>query len=75
MALPDLSDNPEDESRHTDVPAIKDCPMCVGAMEVVYSRYGQQVLVCKDCHSGLTVPASAWQIARVKREAKSKPEA
>jgi hypothetical protein len=50
-------------------PAINVCPLCQGEMEVVYYRNGQQVLVCKDCHAGLTVPASAWEIARTKRAA------
>jgi len=68
-----LSENPEDERRQDDVPAITACPICKGQMEVVYSRNGQQVVVCMDCHSGLTVPAQAWNIARVKREAKWMP--
>jgi hypothetical protein len=69
--LPDPSD---DERRQEIAPAIKTCPICEGQMEVVYHRHGQQVLVCVDCHSGLTVPAGAWNIARVKREAKWMPE-
>ena len=44
-------------------------------MEVVYQRNNQQVTVCKDCHSGLTIPASAWDVVRIKREAKLKREA
>jgi hypothetical protein len=43
-------------------------------MEIVYSRNAQQVVVCKDCHTGVTVPASAWNIAHVKREAKWVPK-
>jgi len=48
-------------------PALANCPMCDGKMEVVYQRNNQQVAVCTDCHSGLTVPSAAWQISRTKR--------
>jgi ssDNA-binding Zn-finger/Zn-ribbon topoisomerase 1 len=66
--------DPDDERRHEDVPAIKTCPMCEGTMELVYNRNGQQVVVCADCHTGVTVPATAWNIARIKREAKWMPK-
>jgi ssDNA-binding Zn-finger/Zn-ribbon topoisomerase 1 len=69
-----LNDQPEDQWRQEDAPAITSCPVCRGRMELVYNRNGQQVVVCKDCHSGLTVPAAAWNIARVKREAKWMPK-
>jgi hypothetical protein len=48
--------------------------MCGGGMEVVYQRNNQQVTVCKDCHSGLTVPASAWDVVRIKHETKWMPK-
>jgi ssDNA-binding Zn-finger/Zn-ribbon topoisomerase 1 len=67
-----ITNNPDDQ-RHS-APAIKACPMCDGEMEVVYSRNAQQVVVCKDCHTGVTVPASAWNVAHVKREAKWVPK-
>ena len=44
------------------------CVICGGRMEVVYDRPNTKVCVCIDCHSGLTVPTSAWGIARLKRE-------
>ena len=50
------------------------CPICAGRMETVYNRNRQKVCVCVDCHSGLTVPDTAWEIARVKREATSRPK-
>lgn len=37
-------------------------------MQLVYDRPHQKVCVCSDCLSGLTVPQSAWQIAKTKRE-------
>lgn len=43
------------------------CPVCEGAMEVVYDRPSQKVFVCGDCHSGLTIPASAWTVQQRKR--------
>jgi ssDNA-binding Zn-finger/Zn-ribbon topoisomerase 1 len=65
---------PKDERRREDSPVIETCPVCDGSMELVYSRNAQQVIVCKDCHSGLTVPAAAWNIVRIKREAKWMPK-
>ena len=41
---------------------------------MVYARHNQQVCVCKDCHSGLTVPGTAWDIVRIKRESKWMPK-
>jgi hypothetical protein len=46
------------------------CPVCGGKMEVVYSRTQSKVCVCVDCHSGVTVPATAWQVVKAKRDAK-----
>jgi hypothetical protein len=39
-------------------------------METVYQRFNQQVCVCVDCRSGLTVPNSTWEVIRLKREGK-----
>ena len=44
------------------------CPICEGAMELVYDRLNQRVSVCTDCHSGITVPSSAWEVVKLKRE-------
>jgi len=44
------------------------CPTCSGVLERVYSRYGENVFVCMECHTGLTVPRKAWDIADVKRK-------
>jgi uncharacterized protein YbbK (DUF523 family) len=43
-------------------------------MELVYDRHNQRVCVCADCHSGLTVPSSAAEVARLKREKKSRTQ-
>lgn len=44
-------------------------------MEVVYSRFGENVIVCVDCQTGLTIPRKAWDIAEVrKRQQVDKPE-
>jgi hypothetical protein len=40
------------------------CPVCRGKMELVYDRPTTNVFICTDCHSGVTVPASAWVLAR-----------
>ena len=50
--------------------AVKACPICERQMEIAYDRYHQRVCVCVDCHTSITVPGSAWEIARIKREAK-----
>lgn len=42
-------------------------------MELVYDRYNQQVCVCLDCHSGITIPATAWDVQRLKRGSKAEP--
>lgn len=39
-------------------------------MELVYDRFNQQVFVCVECHSGLTIPVTAWEIRRIKRSGK-----
>ena len=39
-------------------------------MELVYNRYHQKVCVCTDCHVGITIPSSAWEVVRLKRERK-----
>ena len=55
-------------------PACPGCPICGGTLELVYDRFNQQVSVCKDCHSGITVPSSAWEVLRLKREKKWRTE-
>ena len=74
MAL--RSVNPSDDySRQGDpCEVIEVCPICDGRMETVYNRHNQKVCVCVDCHSGLTVPDAAWEIAKAKREAKWMPD-
>jgi hypothetical protein len=43
-------------------------------MELVYDRYNQQVCVCRDCYSGITIPLAAWEIRRIKRDQKPQSE-
>ena len=47
------------------------CPVCGGHMETVYSRQHQVVCVCVECHTGVTIPAAAWNVARLKNTDKS----
>jgi ssDNA-binding Zn-finger/Zn-ribbon topoisomerase 1 len=73
MALHSVNkDQGDPEQNQSD--AVQICPICGGNMETVYERNHQKVCVCKDCHSGLTVPASAYEIARIKRESKWMPK-
>jgi hypothetical protein len=74
MALYAMNTPNDDRRDSSPRPALAACPVCDGQMEVVYARNNQQVSVCKDCHSGLTIPSTAWDIVRVKREAKWMPE-
>jgi len=37
-------------------------------MEVVYQRFGQIVVVCAECHTGLTIPKTASDVLKRKRE-------
>lgn len=55
-------------------PDLPTCPICDGMLEVVFHRHGQMVAVCVDCHSGLTIPAAAREVGRLKREKKWKPK-
>ena len=43
-------------------------------MELVYDRLSQQVCVCTDCHSGLTIPTTAWEVQRAKHTNQPKSE-
>jgi ssDNA-binding Zn-finger/Zn-ribbon topoisomerase 1 len=72
MALHALNprNDPRDNERRQESPIVAVCPICEGQMEVVYHRNNQQVVVCTDCHSGLSVPSAAWDIVRRKRESK-----
>lgn len=49
---------------------LPNCPLCGGKMETVYKRFNQEVCVCSDCTSGITVPSSTWEVIRLKREGK-----
>ena len=44
------------------------CPVCGGVMELVYSRFGENVVVCVDCQTGLTIPRKAWDVAERKKK-------
>ena len=44
------------------------CPVCGGKLEMVYERPHQKVCACADCHTSITVPVVAWDIARVKKK-------
>ena len=76
MALRSVNKRSEDPAAAEPDPCdvVQICPICGGKMEVVYERNHQKVCVCEDCHSGLTVPATAYEIARIKREAKWMPK-
>jgi len=59
------------DNRQADAPAgLPDCSICQGKMVLAYDRYQQKVCVCTDCHTSLTIPGSAWDIASQKREAR-----
>ncbi len=51
-------------------PNLPACSICEGKMVLAYDRYQQKVCVCTDCHTSLTIPGSAWDVASHKREAR-----
>ena len=53
--------NDKTDGDHLGIPP---CPVCGHRMEVVYDRYHQIVAVCVECHSGLTIPAAAWELKK-----------
>jgi len=57
---------PQPQKGSSTPPACPECPICTGRMEVVYDRFNQQVCVCVECHTGLSIPVSAWEIRRIK---------
>jgi hypothetical protein len=42
---------------------ISTCPLCGGKMEMAYDRPTTKVSACAECHTSVTVPASAWDVA------------
>ncbi len=59
--------NPNDPPSPASCDVVEICPICTGTMEAVYTRVHQKVCVCVDCHTSITVPASAWKIKAEKR--------
>jgi hypothetical protein len=57
-----------------ELPPCPNCPICGDRMELVYDRFHQQVCVCVECHTGLTIPAAAWDVQRRKRSGTREPE-
>jgi hypothetical protein len=60
--------NPNGNDLMFGVDHIPDCPICGGRMEMVYNRGHQQVSVCVDCRSDLTVPTTAWGVLHRKQK-------
>lgn len=54
--------------RIPDASELPDCPVCFGRLDLVYDRFKQRVYVCVDCHAGVTIPDTAWEVVRKKRE-------
>ena len=50
------------------------CPVCGGEVEKVATRPTSTLYACKECDCDVIVPASAWEIARVKRQQKWPPK-
>jgi len=42
---------------------VPTCPICGGKTEFVYDRPHLKVCLCVDCHTGINVPAEAWEIS------------
>lgn len=65
MARPAPGSYPSDPG-----PIIPACSICDGVMFIAYDRYQQKVCVCADCHTSITIPGSAWDVAGLKRESR-----
>jgi len=50
------------------------CPVCGGEIEKVGERPTRSLFACKECDCDVIVPATAWEIARVKRQQKWPPK-
>jgi hypothetical protein len=46
------------------------CPVCGGQVEKTGELENRSLYACKECDCDLSVPTTAWDIARVKREQK-----
>jgi hypothetical protein len=46
------------------------CPVCGGQVEQTSERSDRRLFACKECRCDFGVPASAWEVARIKREQK-----
>ena len=58
---------PGDEPPGETQPKIPRCAVCDGTMVLAYDRYRQKMCVCVDCHTSMTIPGSAWEVAKQKR--------
>lgn len=67
MPRPPMSDNLPELCE-----IIPTCPLCGGKMELVYDRPATKVCVCVDCHTSITVPVRAWDIAFARGTVKPK---
>jgi uncharacterized protein YbbK (DUF523 family) len=63
-------ESPDSRSSKT----VPPCPVCGSAVERVYRRFGENVYVCIECHTGITVPRRAWDIADFKKIRRHKPD-
>ena len=67
---PALTEALPEKSEPEPLDAVAACPVCGGKMELVYDRRHITASVCIDCHTGITIPTEAWDVARVKRSMK-----
>ena len=63
---------PNDESPGQAHPKIPRCAICEGNMVLAYDRYRQKMCVCVDCHTSMTIPGSAWEVAARKRASRER---
>lgn len=65
------SNSPEEEAQEETPRKIPPCSICEGTMVLAYDRHGQKMCVCLDCHTSMTIPGSAWEVARAKRRSRA----
>ena len=73
LKFPQASPSAPAELEPEALDAVAVCPVCGGKMELVYDRRHISASVCIDCHTGITIPTDAWDVARIKRSVKWPP--
>jgi hypothetical protein len=56
-----------EQKEQSECETLPPCSICEGPMVLAYDRYQQKVGVCTDCNTSISIPGSAWVVAKAKR--------